>query len=160
MSVRPLADDVRASVADGLADGWTLPAAWYTHEAILELEQERIFARSWQYLGRADQVAKPGDFFAVRAGHIPVARRPRCSQTLCGSPSDYLAVLRSLGPRSRAPRLRKGRNQTQPMSQSVPTGAVLVHQHSQPHSTSVVCDQDIREMRSDAFDGNVLRCLT
>ena len=73
MSVRPLSADESALVGEGLAEGWTLPASWYTDEAILALERERIFARSWQYVGRADQVANPGDFFASRAGHIPVA---------------------------------------------------------------------------------------
>ena len=38
----------------------------------MRLERERIFARTWQYVGRAAQVAKPGDFFASRTGHIPV----------------------------------------------------------------------------------------
>jgi choline monooxygenase len=60
-------------VAEQLAQGYTLPASWYSDPAILQLELERIFARSWQYAGRADQVAKPGHFFASRAGHIPVA---------------------------------------------------------------------------------------
>jgi phenylpropionate dioxygenase-like ring-hydroxylating dioxygenase large terminal subunit len=73
VSAQPLADHERVSVATGLAEGWTLPASWYTDDAILALERERIFARSWQYVGRAEQVAKPGDFFASRAGHIPVA---------------------------------------------------------------------------------------
>jgi choline monooxygenase len=73
VSVRHLGADESALVADGLADGWTLPAFWYTDEAVLALEQERIFARSWQYVGRSDQVSSPGDYFASRAGHIPIA---------------------------------------------------------------------------------------
>lgn len=60
-------------VAAGLAEGFTLPASWYSDPAILRLEQQRIFTRTWQYVGRSDQVARPGDFFASRAGHIPVA---------------------------------------------------------------------------------------
>jgi choline monooxygenase len=54
-------------------EGWTLPAHWYSDEAIAALERERIFARSWQYVGRAEQVAEPGCFFASRAGHVPIA---------------------------------------------------------------------------------------
>jgi choline monooxygenase len=54
-----------------LEDGWTLPADWYTDPAVLSLEQERIFSRSWQYAGRAALVAEPGCFFATRAGHVP-----------------------------------------------------------------------------------------
>ncbi len=60
-------------VGDGLAQGYTLPASWYSHEGIFRLEQERIFQRFWQYVGRTDQVAQPGDYFACHAGAVPVA---------------------------------------------------------------------------------------
>ncbi|MDQ3381093.1 MAG: aromatic ring-hydroxylating dioxygenase subunit alpha [Actinomycetota bacterium] len=50
----------------------TLPWSWYTDSAVLELEQERIFRRFWQYVGRADELAGPGSFMATQAGHIPV----------------------------------------------------------------------------------------
>ncbi len=50
----------------------TLPWSWYTDPAILALEQERIFTRFWQYVGRADEVAEPGSFSATQVGHIPV----------------------------------------------------------------------------------------
>ncbi len=49
----------------------TIPFDWYADPSVLRLEQERIFARSWQYVARADQVAEPGRFAAVRVGHIP-----------------------------------------------------------------------------------------
>ena len=61
------------ALADELARGYTLPANWYTDPAVLEAERERIFARSWQYAGRAAQVAEPGDYFSCCAGHIPIA---------------------------------------------------------------------------------------
>ena len=57
---------------EALERGYTLPAAWYSDPGILRLEQDRIFRRTWQYAGRADQVAEPGDFFTYRAGQIPV----------------------------------------------------------------------------------------
>ncbi len=50
----------------------TLPWSWYIDPAVLELEQERIFRRFWQYAGRADEVAEPGSFSATRVGHVPV----------------------------------------------------------------------------------------
>jgi phenylpropionate dioxygenase-like ring-hydroxylating dioxygenase large terminal subunit len=50
----------------------TLPWSWYTDEAALRLERERIFRCSWQYVGRADEVEEPGSFSAARAGHVPV----------------------------------------------------------------------------------------
>ena len=55
-----------------LAAGATLPADWYADPAVQRLEGERIFARTWQYAGRADRVASPGDFFTCFAGQIPI----------------------------------------------------------------------------------------
>ncbi len=55
-----------------IADGRTLPFDWYSDPAVLRLERERIFARAWQYAGRADQVAEPGAFFACDLGGVPV----------------------------------------------------------------------------------------
>jgi len=53
-------------------DELTLPFAWYSDEETLRRERARIFARSWQYAGRAEQVAGPGSFLATDAGGIPV----------------------------------------------------------------------------------------
>ena len=50
----------------------TLPYDWYADPAVLRLEQERIFARSWQYAARLDQVAEPGQLTAAWAGSFPV----------------------------------------------------------------------------------------
>ena len=56
----------------GAVDTRTLPWSWYTDPAVLRLEQERIFRRSWQYAGRVDEVAAPGSFATTRAGDVPV----------------------------------------------------------------------------------------
>jgi choline monooxygenase len=50
----------------------TLPFSWYSDEELLRLERARIFARSWQYAGRAAEMAEPGSFLATDAGGIPV----------------------------------------------------------------------------------------
>ncbi|MDX6398751.1 MAG: choline monooxygenase [Gaiellaceae bacterium] len=55
-----------------LADGRTLPFDWYSDPAALRLERERIFRRTWQYAGRADQIAEPGSFFTADAGGVPI----------------------------------------------------------------------------------------
>jgi phenylpropionate dioxygenase-like ring-hydroxylating dioxygenase large terminal subunit len=55
-----------------LAQGWTLPADWYSDPAIAALERERIFRRTWQYAGRVGDVERPGDFFTCLAGPVPV----------------------------------------------------------------------------------------
>ena len=50
----------------------TLPWSWYADPEILRREGARIFARSWQYVGHAGEVAEEGSFFAAVAGQIPV----------------------------------------------------------------------------------------
>jgi phenylpropionate dioxygenase-like ring-hydroxylating dioxygenase large terminal subunit len=51
----------------------TLAWSAYSDSGALELERRRIFATGWQYAGHLGQVVQPGDRFAARAGHIPVA---------------------------------------------------------------------------------------
>jgi phenylpropionate dioxygenase-like ring-hydroxylating dioxygenase large terminal subunit len=50
----------------------TLPWSWYVDPAVLQLEQERIFRRFWQYVARTDEVSEPGSFHTTRAGNVPV----------------------------------------------------------------------------------------
>ena len=50
----------------------TLPYDWYCDPAVLRLEQERIFARTWQYAARLDQVAEPGQLTVAHAGALPI----------------------------------------------------------------------------------------
>ena len=50
----------------------TLPWSWYTDPAVLQLEQERIFRRFWQYVGHTGDVAEAGSFAATRVGDVPV----------------------------------------------------------------------------------------
>ena len=50
----------------------TNPWSWYSDHEVWRLEQERIFARTWQYVGHAGMVEQVGDFFTGRAGRIPV----------------------------------------------------------------------------------------
>jgi phenylpropionate dioxygenase-like ring-hydroxylating dioxygenase large terminal subunit len=55
-----------------IADGRTIPFDWYSDPAVLRLERERIFRRTWQYAGRTDQAAGPGAFFTCDLGGVPV----------------------------------------------------------------------------------------
>lgn len=50
----------------------TLPARCYTDPAYLAVEQRRIFNRSWQLVGRLDQVAEPGEYFTADVSEEPV----------------------------------------------------------------------------------------
>ena len=59
-------------VPQPIEHGWTLPAMWYSDESVWGLERERIFARTWQYAGRAEQVLEQGSYFVSQAGHVPI----------------------------------------------------------------------------------------
>ncbi|HEU4784904.1 MAG TPA: aromatic ring-hydroxylating dioxygenase subunit alpha [Ktedonobacterales bacterium] len=75
MTIRTKPATPTAPASPGMAAlerGETLPASWYTDPAFYAREQERIFRRSWQYVGLAEQVARPGDFFTARAGDVPI----------------------------------------------------------------------------------------
>jgi phenylpropionate dioxygenase-like ring-hydroxylating dioxygenase large terminal subunit len=50
----------------------TLPYDWYADTAVLRLEQRHVFARSWQYAARLDQVAEPGCLTTAWAGSLPL----------------------------------------------------------------------------------------
>jgi phenylpropionate dioxygenase-like ring-hydroxylating dioxygenase large terminal subunit len=50
----------------------TLPWSWYSDPEVLRRENERIFARTWQYVGHSGQLAEDGSYFAAAAGQIPV----------------------------------------------------------------------------------------
>ena len=47
----------------------TIPARLYNDPVYLELERERIFANTWQLVGRLDQLAEHGQFFTAEVGN-------------------------------------------------------------------------------------------
>ena len=47
----------------------TIPARLYNDPVYLELERERIFAHTWQLVGRVDQVKEHGQFFTASVGN-------------------------------------------------------------------------------------------
>ncbi len=44
----------------------------YTDQDVFELEMQRIFARTWVYVGHASQVKQPGDYITTEIGRVPV----------------------------------------------------------------------------------------
>jgi choline monooxygenase len=44
----------------------TLPSRYYVDPKYLAEEMEKIFARTWQIVGRSEQVARPGDYFTAQ----------------------------------------------------------------------------------------------
>lgn len=57
------ADSIRRLVQPG-----KVHRSLYTDPAIFDLEMERIFGRTWLYVGHESQVKNPGDFIATRLG--------------------------------------------------------------------------------------------
>jgi phenylpropionate dioxygenase-like ring-hydroxylating dioxygenase large terminal subunit len=55
-----------------MSDYPALPSSWYTDPRIFGLERERIFERTWQCVGVADQLGAPGDFLSATVGRVPV----------------------------------------------------------------------------------------
>jgi choline monooxygenase len=75
----------RVGVEDSLADivaryddtaplerAWTIPGAWYTDPRIEALERRTVWSRTWQVVGRATQVAEPGQFVTATVGGEPI----------------------------------------------------------------------------------------
>ena len=60
---RPLDQIIALYDADApLAQASTIPAAWYTDARVLDLELRAVFRRSWQCVGRVDQLRTPGNY--------------------------------------------------------------------------------------------------
>jgi choline monooxygenase len=55
-----------------LATASTMPSRWYVNPDFLELEKRAIFWKTWQPVGRADMVARPGDFFTCEVVGEPL----------------------------------------------------------------------------------------
>jgi choline monooxygenase len=55
-----------------LAFAATIPSSYYTDAAVLPMENRNVFGRTWQLVGRADQVAEAGQYFSAVVGGEPV----------------------------------------------------------------------------------------
>src|SRR3954449_529219 len=53
------------SIDPDISRAWSIPAPYYVEASIHDQEKELIFSRSWQVIGHAHQLAKPGDFFTT-----------------------------------------------------------------------------------------------
>lgn len=50
----------------------TIPSSWYTDKDFYELELKTVFSRSWQLVGRLDQVTTPGQYVTSDIADEPV----------------------------------------------------------------------------------------
>ncbi|HEY7698778.1 MAG TPA: SRPBCC family protein, partial [Vicinamibacteria bacterium] len=55
-----------------LSRATTIPSSWYLDPAFLERERERIFLGSWQWVGRAEDVSRSGEYFAADVSGEPI----------------------------------------------------------------------------------------
>ena len=55
-----------------LGEASTIPSTWYTDLRIADLERRQVVGRSWQLVGRADEVAAPGDYVTADIAGEPV----------------------------------------------------------------------------------------
>ena len=62
----------RFDPARPLGQSFTIPGPWYTDERIADLERKTVFSRTWQMVGRAEQVAAPGQYITAEVAGEPV----------------------------------------------------------------------------------------
>lgn len=55
-----------------VAKSWTLPSSAYTDSELNSVEKRAIFAKTWQIVGRREQLQKPGDYFTAELAGEPL----------------------------------------------------------------------------------------
>jgi choline monooxygenase len=55
-----------------LGEAWTIPAPWYVDPRVLDLERRTVFSRSWQMMGRVDQLREPGQYVTGELAGEPI----------------------------------------------------------------------------------------
>jgi choline monooxygenase len=72
--MEPTLKEILASynAAAALQDAFTIPAPWYTDPRIAQLELQNVFSRTWQTVGRAAQVEKPGQYVTASVAGEPI----------------------------------------------------------------------------------------
>jgi choline monooxygenase len=55
-----------------LAEASTIPSPWYVDSRIAELEANVVFSKTWQLVGRVEQVAAPGQFVTANVVGEPI----------------------------------------------------------------------------------------
>src|SRR5260221_9977773 len=79
-------------VFEALAGGATLPALLYVAPEVHQLEQEKIFARAWQYACHDSLLEKPGDVVLTKAREIPI-------MIVCGKDGELRGFVNVCRPR-------------------------------------------------------------
>ena len=69
-NVRSLLDLYDAN--NPLEQASTIPSPWYFDTGIADLENSAVFGKTWQAVGRADQVQAPGQFLTADIAGEPI----------------------------------------------------------------------------------------
>jgi choline monooxygenase len=72
--MEPTVKEILASynAAAPLQDAYTIPAPWYTDARIAQLELQNVFSRTWQPVGRTEQVEKLGQYVTATVAGEPI----------------------------------------------------------------------------------------
>jgi ferredoxin-NADP reductase/phenylpropionate dioxygenase-like ring-hydroxylating dioxygenase large terminal subunit len=71
-SISSQANEIPINLLAALDRGESLPAHWYTDPVITAREIEKVFRKSWNYIGPAKELANPGDYITGYAGQVPI----------------------------------------------------------------------------------------
>jgi choline monooxygenase len=63
---------VTTSTDTPLSRAATIPSEWYVSQEIHRREEDLVFARTWQLVGRTDQLAEPGSYLTASIAGEPV----------------------------------------------------------------------------------------
>ena len=55
-----------------LAEASTIPGSWYTDPRVAALESRTVFSRTWQMVGRVEQVREPGQYVTTEVAGEPI----------------------------------------------------------------------------------------
>src|SRR5256885_1059223 len=55
-----------------LAEARTIPAPFYTDSRIADLERHNVFGRTWQMVGRVEQLAEIGQYITTEVAGEPI----------------------------------------------------------------------------------------
>ena len=72
MAIPPFKPSCNVEIDPEVRNSWTLPADVYLDQALLEREKQFLFGRTWQIVGRRDQVASPGNYFTAELAGEPL----------------------------------------------------------------------------------------
>ncbi|MGH6881172.1 MAG: aromatic ring-hydroxylating oxygenase subunit alpha [Hypericibacter sp.] len=70
--IRELGEALDRSRTQPYERAWSMPRAFYTDPRVLTLEKERLFLQEWVCIGRAEELARAGDFVTFQIGSEPV----------------------------------------------------------------------------------------